>query len=286
MIISYNDFVDVLEKHLQADNDEYKKLLDNICNNIYRFTGLFRSSNAKIKLIQHMTQSREIRFGDFLEEIIEQYLHEVGFVIENKSFDGNELVVDQLFSDSSKRNVYLVEQKVRDDHDSTKKRGQFTNFERKARVLKDKFKESSQHAYMYFIDPSIVKNKNYYAKCMQQLRADLPGIEMELFYGKDFFNHIGHGVIWEELCTYLKNWRSCIPVSVPDYDLDKSDTAFLAMTSLNEKQLTKLLSSEDAANLIRKELFSSNTNFDRLYEHYLLENNAKMTSILGKYLGK
>jgi len=46
---------------------------------------------------------------------------------------GEELSLDQYFTDG--KIYYFVEQKVRDDHDSTKKRGQISNLEKKARNL-------------------------------------------------------------------------------------------------------------------------------------------------------
>jgi len=90
-----------------------------------RYIGLFRPTKPKAKLLQNLLQSQEIRFGDAFEKIIEEYLKELDYEILDKSFEyqnGDKLNVDQFFL---KDNIYyFVEQKVRDDHDSTKKRGQ------------------------------------------------------------------------------------------------------------------------------------------------------------------
>ena len=56
----------------------------------------------------------------------------------------------------------MIEQKMRDDHDSTKKRGQFENFLKKVSYLKEKFPNKEIEAGMWFVDNSLVKNKKYY----------------------------------------------------------------------------------------------------------------------------
>lgn len=38
-----------------------------------------------------------------------------------------------------KHTLYLIEQKIRDDHDSTKKRGQYANLIKKIKTLKQNF---------------------------------------------------------------------------------------------------------------------------------------------------
>ena len=92
-------------------------------NNPKRYTGIFRISNARTKLIQNVTQSREIKFGDFMEEIITEYISKMGYENLDKSIgndeNGNALSADQIFKENDK--IYLIEQKIRDDHDSTKK---------------------------------------------------------------------------------------------------------------------------------------------------------------------
>ena len=53
-------------------------------------------------------------------------------------FQNNKLSFDQLFCD--KNTIFLIEQKIRDDHDSTKKRGQYANFINKIRAIKNTYK--------------------------------------------------------------------------------------------------------------------------------------------------
>ena len=100
-------------------------LLKKVANYPERYVGLFRPSRPKAKIIQNLLQSHEIRFGDAFETLIEEYLREAGFTILNNKFnDANQdkLEVDQIFLKGN--DLYFAEQKIRDDHDSTKKRGQ------------------------------------------------------------------------------------------------------------------------------------------------------------------
>ena len=123
MILSYASFMDKLNKKIKSGDDFYLELLETVIDNPSRYCGLFRLSNAKTKLIQNVTQSKEIKFGDFMEDIVTDYLSLIGY--ENKTKDlgfdenGDRLNADQVFSKGN--TIYLVEQKIRDDHDSTKK---------------------------------------------------------------------------------------------------------------------------------------------------------------------
>ena len=80
--MEYNDFVEVFERRIFANS--YSKLLTSLAKNPNRFVGIFRSSKPLHKLSQNISQSREIRFGDAFEEVIELYLSNNGFSIKNK----------------------------------------------------------------------------------------------------------------------------------------------------------------------------------------------------------
>jgi hypothetical protein len=76
--------------------------------------------------------------------------------------DHEEYNIDQLFKNPKNGIIYLIEQKVRDDHDSTKKRGQFNNFEVKYYEVSRQYSSNKIIPIMWFIDPSLVKNRRYY----------------------------------------------------------------------------------------------------------------------------
>ena len=79
MIISYEYFTEQLNNHIKSDDAFCYELLKTVIKNPERYTGLFRLSNAKTKLIQNVTQSREIKFGNFMEEIITDYIAAMGY---------------------------------------------------------------------------------------------------------------------------------------------------------------------------------------------------------------
>lgn len=74
MILTYEFFVEKLNEKIKSDADFCYELLKNVIDNPHRYTGIFRLSNAKTKLIQNVTQSREIKFGDFMEDIVTIYI--------------------------------------------------------------------------------------------------------------------------------------------------------------------------------------------------------------------
>ena len=125
-----------------------------------RYAGLFRPTKPKAKIIQNLLQSHEIRFGDAFEIVIKEYLRQSGFTILDDRFsdDGdNILELDQIFSNDDC--IFFVEQKIRDDHDSSKKRGQIDNFEKKITAILERYKESNVEGFFYFIDDSFQKIK-------------------------------------------------------------------------------------------------------------------------------
>lgn len=159
-MMNYEEFKLILNKIIFEKSKA--DLLEKIANSPSRYVGLFRPTKPKGKILQNLLQSHEIRFGNAFEEIIENYLRKMGFMILEKIFvDGNDIFhIDQCFTDGAK--VYFLEQKIRDDHDSSKKRGQITNFEKKLNIMLQKHSENNLAGIFYFLDPNLVKNKSYY----------------------------------------------------------------------------------------------------------------------------
>ena len=179
-------------------------LIEKIAKYPNRYIGLFRPTKPKAKILQNLLQSHEIRFGDAFEEIIEEYLREFGYEILEKKFinsDNNELNIDQCFRVNNK--VYFIEQKVRDDHDSTKKRGQIENFEKKLNEMIGKYSERNLIGIFYFIDPDLKKNKNYYKAELEKMSRDY-GVELYLSYGVELFELLNKKDVWDEILSYLK----------------------------------------------------------------------------------
>ena len=179
--MTYDYFKQKLQYGVFGEDLAYEILLT-VLNNPKRYIGLFRITNAKTKLIQNITQSCEIKFGDFLEDILTEYIAEMGYQNLSKNIgideNGDRLNADQVFSDA--KNIYLIEQKIRDDHDSTKKRGQYANLIKKIKTLKQAFPQQKIITAMWFSDDSLKKNYKYYKE--QILNNTDSMVEINIFY--------------------------------------------------------------------------------------------------------
>ena len=88
-------------------------MLQKIAESPDRYVGIFRPTKPKTKLIQNITQSHEIRFGDALEYLFEKYFEAEGFNLLPKRFrniEEKEYNIDQLFAKGN--TIFMIEQKV------------------------------------------------------------------------------------------------------------------------------------------------------------------------------
>ena len=217
--MNYGEFSLILNRHIFEE--EKKELLQKLADNPERFVGLFRPTKPGAKILQHLLQSHEIRFGDAMEEIISFLLKELGFdvlgkiIIPDSANKRKTLDIDQYFRDGK---LYsFIEQKVRDDHDSTKKKGQISNFEAKLEFLYKKHK-NDLIGIMYFIDPDLVKNKNFYLEELKKIKG-IYGIRLELFYGKELFEYFKRPKLWDDIIAWLKKWKDELP-ELPEINFD------------------------------------------------------------------
>lgn len=198
--MDYKQFEDIFNENIFQ---KYKiDLIKKIADHPERYVGLFRPTKPKAKIIQSLLQSHEIRFGNAFEILIEKYLEEKNFKIQNKRFkkDKKNLKVDHVFTKDDE--VFFIEQKIRDDHDSSKKDGQITNFRDKIDVILKDYKEKKVVGFFYFIDDSFAKNKNFYSPEIKKLSKDYD-IELHLSYGEDLFEKLHKPEIWDEIIEHL-----------------------------------------------------------------------------------
>lgn len=84
----------------------------------------------------------------------------------------------------------LIEQKVRDDHDSSKARGRWrNNFVPKVRALYRKHGEKLT-AVTYFLDETFRKNFKFYNDEARQLRQELGLPSIHVWYGRELFVYL------------------------------------------------------------------------------------------------
>lgn len=277
MILDYEYFKDTFNAKLFQDS--YSDLIRKIAEYPERYIGLFRPTKPKTKLIQNITQSHEIRFGDALEFIFERYFEATGFSIHPKwlyTFDNTELSIDQLVGKGNK--LYMIEQKVRDDHDSTKKVGQFDNFENKYYELTRRYEGVEIIPIMWFIDDSLVKNKRYYLSRMESLANDY-GCSPKLYYGAAMFDKFGgisdfDSEIWEETINYLEKWKETLP-DMPEINFDlNAEVVFNEIKDLPPIIYRKLLSNDDVKQQIFPIIFPENKVLNMLCDYFLSKNET------------
>lgn len=267
--MKYENFVKILNNEIFENSK--KDLIEKIAKNPDRYIGLFRPTKAKAKILQNLLQSNEIRFGDALEKLFEKYFEENGFrnldkiiyISDNKKIY---LDLDQLFTDG--KYIYFVEQKVRDDHDSTKKKGQIQNFEEKIVELLKKYKENELKSYTYFIDPSLIKNKNFYAEEIEKIKNDYK-IYVKLCYGQEFWNDIGLIKVWEEILSYLTKWKNEIP-DMPSINLDDDfKDSFAEIKDISPSIYRKLFDNKDIIKEILPILFPEKKTLKLLKDYFI-----------------
>ena len=241
--MNYEEFCRILNKHIFEG--EKKELLRKIADRPERFIGLFRPTKPGAKVLQHLLQSHEIRFGDAIEEILTAFLDFWGFTTLEKIIipdptSRRKLDIDQYFTDGKIH--YFIEQKVRDDHDSTKKRGQISNFETKLEFLYNKHKASLK-GIMYFIDPDLIKNKNYYLEELEKMENTY-GIELKLLYGKELFEYFGKIELWNTMLQWLESWKDSLP-ELPEINFDvEPEESYNEIRELEIRYWRKILESE------------------------------------------
>ncbi|HOK09018.1 MAG TPA: restriction endonuclease [Candidatus Hydrogenedens sp.] len=274
-MMEYNEFKMILNKnifeHSKAD------LLEKIANSPSRYIGLFRPTKPKGKILQNLLQSHEIRFGNAFEEVLEKYLGYMGFEILKKIYvdknkgSNNILCIDQCFRKGKK--VYFLEQKVRDDHDSSKKRGQIKNFEEKLNIMLSNFSEKELVGIFYFLDPELVKNKCYYENELEAMKSDY-NIETHLFYGGEIFKFLGYPSVWNEILDYLSQWKKEIP-DMPEinFDIDYENT-FDEIKDLKPLIFRSLLTDDKIYNEIVCTLFPDGKTFRLLRQYFISKKNS------------
>lgn len=289
MILEYEYFVNKLNEKLFEGSS--KDLLEKIVNNSDRYVGIFRPTKPKTKLIQNITQSHEIKFGDALENIFEDYFRKLGFEIlpkrlsEQETSDNKVYSIDQLFKKNNM--IYLIEQKIRDDHDSTKKVGQFSNFEKKYYEVSKQYSSNEVIPIMWFIDDSLRKNKNYYINEMNRMAEDY-GCSPKLYYGGELFSKNEEGMqdipyeMWNEINEYLMLWKETLP-DMPEVNFDvNSEEVFEEIKDLSPAIYRKLFENEDVVEQILPIIFTTGEVLRKLRGYFYSKKDKKIYETLYK----
>lgn len=179
--------------------------------------------------------------------------------------------IDQLFR--KENTIYLIEQKVRDDHDSTKKVGQFSNFEAKYFEVSNKYEGNEVIPIMWFIDDSLKKNKNYYLQQMEDM-AKFYGCNPKLYYGEEMFNNHKDGIkdfpieMWNEIIDYHTKWKETLP-DMPEVNFDaNADKVFEELKDLPPYIYRKMFENDDIVEQILPIIFTNGEVLRKLDDYF------------------
>lgn len=265
-MIPYRQFKRIFDDKIFAKSKE--DLLTKVAHNPDRYVGLFSPTKPHAKLLQNLLQTNEFSFGDAFECVIERYLESEGWRILPKniiSVDKKErLNIDQLAEKNGR--VVFIEQKVRDDHDSTKKRGQIDNFERKLEVLVSVYGGNLSKGFFYFIDPSLVKNRKFYEEKLDKLQ-EAYGVALYVCYGEELFSLMGIPRVWDSIIENLTKWRESIP-DLPEGNFDiEPQESFREIKDLPLSVYRKLFDDERIVEQILPVIFPGGNTLRLLLAH-------------------
>lgn len=268
--MKYEKFKSILNREIFENNEV--DLIEKIAKTPNRFLGLFRPSKIEAKILQNILQSNEIKFGNVLEKLFREYFAELGY--ENlerrlKNFYSSRnkfLSLDQLFTDG--KNIYFVEQKIRDDHDDSKIEGQFLNLRCKVDSLVQKYDKNKLIVFNYFIDDGLKKWNEYYTNELIKLENEY-GIKAYLCYGKEFWEKIDQNDTWNEILNYLKKWKNEIPL-FPEINFDKhADISFEKIKNIAPSLFNKIFSNDDISSEILPILFPEKKTLKLLKKYFI-----------------
>ena len=195
----------------------------------------------------HAHRSRSARKGHALERICYLILLSFGFLIPKDemppSRSGGHLKIDQLFIDRLTNTVYVGEEKLRDNHDNTKKDGQLGNLREKLRWAVEYYSSAYNIiGFLHFFDPYERKSLKYYERKCNEIGREL-GIEVKVFYGDEFFAYLGHPGTLQILQEWYETWRQNRPNLNIDCDLSAVESA-RDLEQVEAKTWYKLLDNE------------------------------------------
>ena len=260
-----------------SNDDERKKeviklALKALSDTPQRIIGFLRFQPIRQKLIQFLTQSLEIKTGDMLEEFFTSLF---GFYYKNITKNIENFKCDQLFKkdEKSRTTIYLIEQKIRDDHDSSKKKGQVENFENKINTLRSIYPNFLIRGYEWFIDDSFSKYPDFYKSKFSAFKLGKEDwFDGGVFYGGDLINELCEENTWSsfvEAYNVVKTeYVSDIGTIISEYDFD-NDPLGVVLTFYKKKREKGLKVFFDSSyEEVRTALFSGGEMEKTLNRHF------------------
>ncbi|MCS4487722.1 hypothetical protein [Streptococcus sciuri] len=256
----------MINEELKSIMDEYipsnfiKSTIEKLADSPERLTGVLHANTFELGSITSFGYSRNNSFGNAIESVFREIIASNGWTIEKTSYNLDDyhlktprmnkkkkISVDQVFSNNI--NVIFIEQKIRDDHDTSKWEGQWNNFEYKLKVLTEVYKEKEVIGIMWMIDDNFERNKNSYLDKIERIDSLFQN-KVFLIYGDDIDNTLNkldgqQNLYYQPLYHFLNNWHN-ESVKVPDLNFDKYTYDCLKVfQGLNEKQAVNFFTNKE-----------------------------------------
>ena len=174
--------------------------------------------NALERINQFLGQSSFIRYGAAIEHIINEIFRANGYEslekkILSKNYNSKKNKILNLDSHIYKGDrAYVIEIKIRDNHDSTKKDGQAEDFERKYFEASIKNNEKKYQGIIFYVDDGGKKNGKSSIKFLNEKQKQIKTNYQNVFfalYGLEAFKHLGiPEEQWFEFENGLLEWKN------------------------------------------------------------------------------
>lgn len=251
--MEYSVFKLIFDKHLQLEDNEafvHNLVKDN--NSFNRITTSFDIRSFEDRLTKLYLTSIGIKLGDAIEDVFKEYLIEKGAIFLPRDFvEGKDC--DQIFQYNN--TVFLVEQKIKDDHDSSKKIGQIENYQTKKNVISKK--SINYNCCCWFIDPLYTKNQRYYKSVLNDDELYY-GAEIEQFLKNKVFKDNRCDGFFDQLVTFIEKYTS-------NFSILNIQNLAINFKNFSISELYRLLLSKKHIDKIANTFFNGNIPFQEIY---------------------
>jgi hypothetical protein len=266
LLVNFDALNQIMESYIPANF--IKSTLEKLADSPERLVGILHANSFELGSITSFGISRNNSFGNALEKIFRKIVENNGWdsKITSYKLSDHEIIisgktsisVDHVFCKGG--TVVFIEQKIRDDHDTSKWSGQWNNFKDKLESLVKIYSDKEVVGVMWMIDSSLTRNKENYKRSIESLTDNYQNKAL-LVYGNeidDVFNKFEDtkGEYYNLLYSFIEQWyekNEIIPNDkIPEVNFDKyPDEVLKVFNSMSKKKLLKLFSNE----VVIKEVF-------------------------------
>ena len=270
--MEYSKYKEILDVHLIIDDTTtFVESLIDTKDAANRLMTEFKITPLENRIMSKYLTSIQIKLGDALEDVFKEYLKEKGAIFLPRNFVTNK-DCDQIFEYNG--TTFLIEQKIRDDHDSSKKEGQITNYNVKKQVIAEKVHNYA--ACCWFIDPNFEKNKKYYSSVLNS---------NELYYGKEIENFLNKIVFHDNRCDgFFDEFTNYIQKYSNDFSIYDLTNLTIDYHNFSVSQLYYLLRSKTYISKVAKIFFNNNIPFSEIYDYVNSKRTVNCTEDFKKLL--